>query len=207
MTRQDAGAAFLMALAVTVCLSMIAAGLALLVNLETATTGYERAALAVLHAAESGAERAIGELANVADWSGPLSGGAVATFSSGAAAPVVFGRPRPVAALTAGVQAASDAGAAWGLNNPVWRLFGHASLDDVAGRPPVASSPYVLVWVADDPAEMDDDPGADTNGVVLLQATALGAAGGRRTVEITISKAGPGVGPGSVRVVQWRERQ
>jgi hypothetical protein len=48
---------------------------------------------------------------------------------------------------------------------------------------------YVVVWVSDDPAETDNDPGRDTNGIAFLHAEAFGENGSRKIVEATIYKS------------------
>ena len=41
---------------------------------------------------------------------------------------------------------------------------------------------------ADDPSETDNDPTADTNGVLTLLAQAVGGTGSMRRVEVTVAK-------------------
>ena len=54
---------------------------------------------------------------------------------------------------------------------------------------------YVIVWVADDPSETDNDPTADGNtttnpgtGVITLRAAAYGAGGVNRIIDVTLSR-------------------
>ena len=47
---------------------------------------------------------------------------------------------------------------------------------------------YLAVWVSDDPAEVDGDPSADTNGVIAVLAEAIGPDGSIRTIEATVAK-------------------
>jgi hypothetical protein len=48
----------------------------------------------------------------------------------------------------------------------------------------------VLVWIADDPAEDDGDRAADTNGILLVRAEAIGENGSRRSIEAAVRRAG-----------------
>jgi hypothetical protein len=104
----------------------------------------------------------------------------------------------------------------WGANNPHWRLFMHQRLDPPLGWPAAALSPYVVVWIGDDPREDDDEPlrdGAGATGegryIVRARAEAFGPRGGRRVIEAEIlrrcdeSPAGEVCAPGS-RVQSWR---
>ena len=43
-----------------------------------------------------------------------------------------------------------------------------------------AAPPYMVVWIADDPDELDGDSATDTNDVVMIHAEAFGTRGGRR---------------------------
>jgi hypothetical protein len=47
---------------------------------------------------------------------------------------------------------------------------------------------YVAVWVADDPAETDNDPTADTNGTLTLHAEAYGPGGTHKVIEVTVAR-------------------
>ena len=48
---------------------------------------------------------------------------------------------------------------------------------------------YVVVWVADDPGETDNDPSADGNGLVLVHAEGFGERGSNRSVEASAVRA------------------
>ena len=52
----------------------------------------------------------------------------------------------------------------------------------------IDSSSYVAVWIADDPAETDDDPLADTNGTMSLHAEAYGPSGTHKVIEVTVAR-------------------
>ena len=71
------------------------------------------------------------------------------------------------------------------LDRPLWRLFGHASLNRIIAEARPAL-PYVVVWVADDPDDRDGDPARDSNDILIVRSCAFGVRGARRTVEATI---------------------
>ncbi len=58
----------------------------------------------------------------------------------------------------------------------------------------IDSNMYVVVWVADDPADgvdlntPDGNPLIDSNGVLTLHAEAFGPGGTRKTIEVTIAR-------------------
>ena len=92
----------------------------------------------------------------------------------------------------------------------MWRLYAHALLNQMipgAG----SASPYVVVWIADDPDERDGNPAVDTNDIVMLHAEAFAVRGGRRAIDATICReqamaAGlPGVMRSDVHVIAWHE--
>jgi hypothetical protein len=89
---------------------------------------------------------------------------------------------------TAQLQAESDAGAAWGANNPQWRLFAWGPVNDMLPNNTIDSPMYVAVWVADDPAEADGNPAADSNGTLTLHAEAYGPMGTRKVIEVTVAR-------------------
>ena len=122
-------------------------------------------------------------------WNDILSGQVKSGFLDDTLTPTLpSGQPVSLTALTAEIQAASDATAPWGPNNPQWRLFAYGRLSDMAAFNMLNSSEYVVVWVSDDPSEIDGNPSADTNGVITVLAQALGPQGTYRTVEVTVAK-------------------
>jgi hypothetical protein len=85
----------------------------------------------------------------------------------------------------------------WGPNTPRYRLFGYGP-DDGAGGPGTGRS-YVLVMVADDPMENDNDPTRDGSGDgnpgrgrLLVRAEAFGPGGAHKVIEATILRPGTG---------------
>jgi len=83
----------------------------------------------------------------------------------------------------------------WGANNPRWQLYAYGHLRDLLSPHAVDSSYYVIVMVADDPSENDNDPlrdGADSSnpgsGVLAVRAVAFGPRGARKAIEATVAR-------------------
>ena len=224
----DSGAALLTALIVMAIVAAMGLGLALTTSLEPlAAANYEANRSARL-AAEAGVAIAVHELAGIADWNLVLAGltGSAALEQGSIDVDLPDGSRAGLEELTAratcgrpGACPESDrvtftAARPWGPNNPRWRVFGHCRLDRLvpqgAGLPPVV----VVVWVADDPADVDGDPLADSGigaggewrpgGCVLaVRAEAFGPRFAHRTVVATAARPAPGCAPGA-RLVSLR---
>jgi hypothetical protein len=96
----------------------------------------------------------------------------------------------------------------WGPNNPRWQLYAYGPLEDMIPTGTINSNAYVIVWVADDPAESDADPfhdgappvGCDPSkdatcaagnlgrGVISMMAQAFGPDGTERIIEVTLAR-------------------
>lgn len=221
-----------MALVVTLlALALIAAlGLAIVLttSTEVAVASNVRLDIEAGYVADAGLELALLDLA-VADWSLALGGLARSGFVDGPSAGIRVladggeldletvtsglncGRP----ACTAAQMDASSADRPWGANNPRWRLFAHGPPVRLVGQgdPSPDTSMYLVVWIADDPMEIDGLPdvdgaaGSPGAGVLLVRSEAFGPRRSRRAVQATIRRdAGfVGGGPGTLRMVSWRE--
>ena len=208
----DRGGALIATLMVMSLLCTLAAALALVVSTESVTAANYAAAQQSLYAADAGIERAVGELRLLATWRNvPASTAGSSGLNDGltlARAP--DGASVDLVQLTARRQAESDALYPNAPDRPVWRLFGHAPMDRMIGSA-ASALPYVAVWVADDPDDLDGDPTIDTNDVVMVHAAAFGLRGGHREAEVTLRReeamaAGlPGVMRSDVRLIAWRE--
>jgi hypothetical protein len=153
----------------------------------------------LLYAAEAAAETALAGLAQASSWNDVLSGATPSTFRDGTLTPMLTaGQRLDLAALTSALQAASDADARRGADNPRWRLFVYQPLAGLTRS--ASATDYVVAWVADDAAEVDGDPLADANDIVTIRAQALGPQGRQRTVETTVTKDDVGI-----KILSWRE--
>jgi hypothetical protein len=194
---------------VTMLLTTLGSALACITIAETLISANYRSARETFYAADAGIERAMTDLRLLGDWSAalvPPAGNATSTFDDGAGAPrAPDGATLDLARLTTRRQAESDVRyGGSGPNSPSWRLFAHASLSRLVPAGSALSLAYVIVWVADDPAELDGDSSRDSNGVLLLRAEAFGTAGAWRAVEATVARPSPAAS-GSIRVAAWRQ--
>ena len=94
----------------------------------------------------------------------------------------------------------------WGANNPRWQLYAYGPVARLLAPGEIDSRVYVMVWVGDDPSEIDGDPLRDgTAGtspghdVLVVRAEAFATGGGHRTVEVTIGRT-----PYALRRLSWR---
>jgi hypothetical protein len=232
-------------------LATLGAALMLVTSSESLIAGNFRSAVEGLHAADAGLERALADLSAVNDWNRLLDGSARSAFTDGP--------PHGVRGLADGSLldlgrvlnsancdstttqstpecAASDLTAItaerpWGPNNPVWQLYAYGPLSTLLPAGTVESDFYVVVMVADDPSETDDDPahdGAGGNpgaGLLSLRAEAFGPRRAYRAVEATVARrtvdrtvqdapgestpeaveARPNPGRAELRILSWRE--
>lgn len=203
-------------------LLMTALGMALVVNTTTETmiTANYRDSVEGMYAADAGIERTMQDLLTVPDWDTVLSttdgvrSAVTSSFVTGNLSPMMAdGRVLDLAKATAAINcphvipvptACSEsqmdeytAERPWGKNNPRFRLYAYGPVSDFVPTGTINSPFYVAVWVADDPAETDDDPSQDGktgpednpgSGVIQLRADAFGPGGSRRVVEMTIAK-------------------
>ena len=195
----------MLALVVTVMLGALGGGLVTIGNTETAIAANFRDAADALYAAESGAQQVVQELESFTNWTDWLAGLAASSLTDGTLAPTLpSNRVVSLTAMTSELQAQSDVAAAWGPNNPRWRLTAHAPASQLigAGQPVPA---YLAVWIADDPSEIDGDPWRDNNGVVMVRASSLGRGVASRSVELIVARdATSGAGTTGVRILSWR---
>jgi type II secretory pathway pseudopilin PulG len=198
----EAGAALLLALLVTLLLSGLALAVATVTTFERVAAGDERQAVVVAHAADAALESAMQELGGIGDWSEILSGTAVSVHSDRQPSPsTAWGDRLDLAALTTDLQRQTDSSVDLGANTPRWRLFCSTGLSALTGVGAGEPWPYVLVWVADDRTETDDDPGVDSNDIVWLRARAVGPHDIRRDVEAVVRRVAAISG---VQLLTWR---
>jgi hypothetical protein len=81
----------------------------------------------------------------------------------------------------------------WAANNPRWQLYAYGNLSDMVPTETVNSPYYVIVMVADDPSETDNNPLQDavsglSAGVIALRAEAFGPRGAHKVIEMTVAR-------------------
>jgi PilX N-terminal len=226
--RGERGVALVVALLAMLVMVALGAGLMVTAATESRITRNFRNHTEAFYAADAVLERTVDDLGAIADWNLVLSGGTRSAF--------VDGEPRGARVLADGravdldgilndancrkpggcSSAAMDAITAdrpWGANNPRWQLFAWGYLNDLTPTATISSPFYVVVLVADDPSECDDNPlvdggamvscpaGARTNpgaGILNLRAEAFGPFGAHRAIELTAGRPIPYVGPPDV---------
>jgi hypothetical protein len=219
--RRDDGMALLIALLALLLMTALGAALVLITSSESLIAGNFLFSLEALNAADAAIERANAELAGTADWNAVLNGTVRSLFADGppggsrSLADGSLVDPAEVASrancgrsgsCSAAEMDAVTAERPWGTNNPRWQPYAYGWLRDTAPAGAIRSAFYVVVVVADDPAENDGNPvqdgagaGNPGSGVILVRAEARGPGGSRRVVEATISRR-----PGP-RLLTWRE--
>lgn len=188
----------LVAFITTLVLSALGLGLVTVTNTETTIAANYRETNDMLYAADAAAELASAEVIRASSWNDVLNGAVQSVHQDGTLSPhLMSGGVVSLTTMTAALQAASDADAKRGLNNPRWRLFLYQPLGSITRT---VSREYVVAWVADDLAETDNDPLTDSNGLVVIRAQAIGRLGLQRTIDVTIAKQDLGIG-----ITSWRE--
>jgi hypothetical protein len=193
LANQD-GAALIIALMVMVLLTALGAGVVMVSNTETMIAGNHRNNQEALYAADAAVERVVQDLLMVPRWNDVLAGTSQSSFIDGSMT-VLKSLPGggtmtlccSTGSATAELQA-QTASAPWGANNPQWKLFAWGPIAELLPDNQIDSAMYVAVWVADDPAESDDNPAMDTNGTVTLHAEAIGPSGTRKVIEVTVAR-------------------
>lgn len=231
--RAEDGFAIIVAMMGLLMMSALGMALVLSTSIETMIAGNFRDGAAAMYAADIVAAHAVRELSTTTDWTSVLAGTMRSSLGDGA--------PEGLRALDDGSTidlteivnlsncgtraacsdvdlSATHAARPWGANNPRWRLFAWGRLADllpVTGVNVVNAGFYVVLLVADDPAETDGDPLTDGSGpnpgsgVLMLRAEAFGTGGIHAVVEQTVARVPPddlSRNPGllDIRVVSWR---
>lgn len=187
----EEGTALIIALMAVLLLTALGATVIMVTSTETSISNNYRNSQEALYAADGAVERVVQDLLMVPRWNDILTGASQSSFVDGGMAEektLPGGGRMTLTAATTQLQSESDALGNWGLNNPQWRLFAWGPIADMLPNDQIDSPIYVAVWIADDPAETDDDPTADTNGTLTLHAEALGPSGTRKVIEVTVAR-------------------
>jgi hypothetical protein len=219
-TCSERGVAVIIAMMTMLLMSALGMALVMTAATETAIAGNFRNSSEALYAADAALERAIGEVLTVSGWNQVLDGSTLSSF--------VDGGPGGTRTLADGstidlaqainlancqrITGCSDADMnettserPWGANNPRWRLYAYASLNDMLGAGAIGSPYYVVVMVADDPSESDANPLLDGampcragespgpppacnpgTGVIAMRAESFGPRGAHKVLEATL---------------------
>lgn len=211
----ERGAALVLALLAGLLLSAIGTSLVVLTSADVLIADNAGASTEAFDAAEGALERVLAELQAAPDLTSVLSGAVASRFVDGA--------PEGVRMLPGGLRVdlaevvneanchnparctetsitAKSRDRPWGARNPRWRPLAYGPLDGAGtnGIPIL----YLVVLVADDPADDDGDPWLDGGvaaaapagglnpgaGVLLVRAEAFGRRSARRVVEAVIRR-------------------
>jgi hypothetical protein len=227
--HREHGIAVIVAMMGILIISALGTALVLGTTTETLIARNFRSSAAASYAADFAMRVVVEELAAAPDWNPVLSGSIRSRFTDGSPS----GERTLADRSTIDLAVLSDlancgkvttcSGAdmskitverPWGTNNPQWRPFAYGKLSDLSSAAS-ESHYYGIVFVADDPSEIDGDPLADGvspnpgTGVIVLRAAVFGPGGVRVSVESTIARRDPtelSVMPGvsAVRMVSWR---
>jgi hypothetical protein len=208
--KDERGIALLIALMSTLLLTALGLALVMTTMTETMISANYRDGGEAMYAADAGVERVMQDLLTIPDWNRILTGSVQSPFIDG---PPSGTRTLPGGGGTIDLTATtnllncnktttcsvSEMNAytnerPWTTDNPRWQLFAYAPLDTIIDTGTVSSSFYVVVWIADDQAELDNDPTTDSpltspgGGVLLMRAEAFGPDGAHNVIEVTVGR-------------------
>jgi type IV pilus assembly PilX-like protein len=208
--KDEQGIALLIALMSTLLLTALGLALVMTTMTETMITGNYKDGGEAMYAADAGVERVMQDLLTIPDWNRILSGAVQSPFIDGAPSGT---RTLPGGGGTIDLTATTNLlncnktttcsvsemngytnERPWTTNNPRWQLFAYAPLDSIIDTGTISSSFYVVVWIADDQSELDNDPTTDSpltspgGGVLLMRAEAFGPGGAHSVIEVTIGR-------------------
>jgi type IV pilus assembly PilX-like protein len=219
--RQEDGVALIVAL--MAMMLMMALGLTLIMTTTTETrisANYSQGTEA-LYAADAAVERVMDDILTVPDWNDILRGTARSAFVDGTPSGVrtlpdgsMLDLDKATSMLDCGKTSCSAADMdawtderPWGSNNPRWQLYAYGPISSMLPTDTINSNDYVVVWIADDPSETDNDPTTDgapgvncdqsndptctSNpglGVLAMHAEAYGPGGAKRVIEVTVAR-------------------
>ena len=186
----DAGAALISVLLVAGLLAALGVSLVLVGDTERRVAANSVYAVETAAAADAALERALVDLRRMPDWR-RWSRETCVESRRRQPAPVAR-RRRPRFDRCDGQPSGRDQ--CLGVLAPTAGLAAHASgpISALAQGSAVDSAAYLIVWVADDPADADGNASVDTNGTLTLRAEARGLGGARRAVEATVALTATG---------------
>jgi len=208
----ERGVALVIALLCVLLLSALGFALVATTSTETMISGNYTNAEEGMYAADAAVERSMDDILSVPDWNKLLNGSTQAAFIDGPPSGTRTLSDGSVVDLGQIVNMANcgkttTCGASdltgnftgdrpWGANNPVWQLYSYGPVNNLLPTGTLNSPYYVVVMVADDPAETDGDPlhdGVDpaTNpgtGVIMMRAEAFGPRGAHSELELTLAR-------------------
>jgi hypothetical protein len=213
--RAEDGIALIVSLMAMMLLMALGVALVMTTTTETRIAANYTEGTEALYAADAAVERVMDDILTVPDWNDILNGTRQSAFVDGSAGGTRMlpdGTQLNLTTATNMLNCGIPAGCAdgdlnalsderpWGTNNPRWKLYAYGRMDEMLPTESINSRDYVVVWIADDPAETDGDastdgktPGLDGNpnpgkGVLAMHAEAYGPFGVKRVIEVTVAK-------------------
>lgn len=220
--RSEDGIALIVALMAMMLLMALGLTLVMTTMTETKISANYSQGTEALYAADAAVERVMDDILTVPDWNEILKGNIRSPFIDGSPSGVktlpdgsTLDLTKATNMLDCGkANGCSDADLntftddrPWGLNNPRWQLYAYGPVTDMLPTDTINSKDYVIVWIADDPSETDNDPtmdgqpgvncdasndpGCSTNpglGVLAMHAEAYGPGGAKRVIEVTLAR-------------------
>lgn len=206
--NDERGIALIVTLMTLALLTALGLGLMVTTATESALSVNSRDGAEAFYAADAGIERVMQDLLLVPDWNTILTGSVTSPFIDGSP-----GGTRTLAhnsgqinlttltnmlnceratSCSTGDMNAYTVSRPWGANNPRWQLYAYGPAEDLVGGTTINSAMYVVVWVADDPSENDNNPLQDGSGtgkgIISLRAESFGPNGAHRVIEATVAK-------------------
>ncbi|MQA29640.1 MAG: hypothetical protein GEU82_07360 [Luteitalea sp.] len=222
--RAQEGMALVVAIMATLVVGALGVGLVLASMSETMMAANFQRRVEAQYAAEAALERAVSDAHASDDWNGVLAGLTPSSFIDGPPAGTRLLSGGTTVDLSEVVNLANCGHAAscreaelvaasrerpWGMNNPRWWLYAYGPLESLMPAGAIVSRFYIVVLVADDPAENDNaslvDGGAPITGepvnpgagVIVFRAEAFGPRGAHARVDATLAR--------NHGIVSWRE--
>jgi hypothetical protein len=214
--RREDGLALIVALMAMMLLMALGVALVMTTTTETRISANYSQGTEALYAADAAVERVMDDILTVPDWNDILSGVRQSAFIDGPAGGTrtlpdgsELDLDKATNMLDCGKTTVCNAGdldvvteeRPWGMNNPRWKLYAYGPMSAMLPTDTINSNDYVVVWIADDPSETDNNPLKDGDtpvngqpapnpglGVLAMHAEAYGPLGAKRTIEVTMAR-------------------
>jgi hypothetical protein len=215
VAADERGIALIVALLAMMLMMALGTALILTTTTESKITRNFQNSIEAGYAADAGLERAMDDLLTVPDWNTLLTGATTSAFVDGAPGTrtlpdgsqfdlvqlLNMANCSKTSTCSASELTANTSERPWGANNPQWQLFAYGPLNDMIPTGTINSPFYVVVMVADDPSDDDNNPLQDGGapaagqpspnpgaGVIALRAEAFGPFGAHKIVEMTVAR-------------------
>jgi hypothetical protein len=214
--HDEDGIALIVSLMAMMLLMALGMALVMTTTTETRIAANYAEGTEALYAADAAVERVMDDILTVPDWDDILGGTRQSAFIDGSAggtrvlpdgtqldldkATNMLNCAKLTTCSTTDLTTLTNE-RPWGNNNPRWKLYAYGPMDEMLPTASINSRDYVVVWIADDPSETDENPlkDGDTStdgafpqnpgkGVLSMHAEAYGPFGVKRVIEVTVAK-------------------